>query len=111
MRVVKWVAILLLAFQLVVSPAAAMTGNKGEPAHYVALGDSLAAGIIETGEIGQGYADYLAQMLEEENLLATYNKGFAYLFAAAFLLISMLSWLYDRRCIKRVEIRCGQTFL
>ncbi|WP_431028182.1 S-layer homology domain-containing protein [Lysinibacillus sp. LZ02] len=78
MRVVKWVATLLLAFQLVVSPAAAMTGNEGEPAHYVALGDSLAAGIIETGEIGQGYADYLAQMLEEEHLLASYNKGFAF---------------------------------
>lgn len=76
MKVLKFLAILLLTFQLV-SPAAAMTGNKGEPAHYLALGDSLAAGMVETGEIGTGYADFLADTLEEAHLLASYNKGFA----------------------------------
>ena len=77
MRLFKILAILFLAFQLV-SPAAAMTGNQGEPAHYLALGDSLAAGVIETNEIGTGYTDVLAEMLEDEGLLASYNKGFAY---------------------------------
>ena len=78
MRILRFIALLLIVFQLVVNPAAAMTGNKGEPAHYLALGDSLAAGMIETGEIGKGYADFLAQKLEEANLLASYNKGFAF---------------------------------
>ncbi|MGM9946083.1 MAG: S-layer homology domain-containing protein [Lysinibacillus sp.] len=78
MRILKFLAVLLIAFQLVVNPAAAMTGNKGEPAHYLALGDSLAAGITETNELGKGYADFLAQQLEEADLLASYNKGFAY---------------------------------
>ena len=77
MRVFKILAVLFLSFQLV-NPAAAMTGNKGEPAHYLALGDSLAAGVIETNEIGTGYTDVLAEMLEDEGLLASYNKGFAY---------------------------------
>lgn len=76
MKILKFLAVVLLTFQLV-SPAAAMTGNKGEPANYLALGDSLAAGMIETGAVGTGYADYLAQTLEEAELLASYNKGFA----------------------------------
>ncbi len=78
LRILKFLTVLLITFQLAVSPAAAMTGNKGEPAHYLALGDSLAAGMIETGEIGKGYADFLAQQLEEADLLASYNKGFAF---------------------------------
>ncbi|MGN7118672.1 S-layer homology domain-containing protein [Lysinibacillus odysseyi] len=76
MKLFKFLAVLFLTFQLV-SPAAAMTGNRGEPAHYLALGDSLAAGMIETGGIGTGYADVLAQTLKEAGLLASYNKGFA----------------------------------
>ena len=78
MRILKFLAVLLLSFQLVVNPASAMTGNKGEPAHYLALGDSLAVGINETNELGKGYADFLAQILEEAELLASFNKGFAY---------------------------------
>lgn len=77
MKLFKVLAVLFLSFQLV-SPAKALTGNEGEPAHYLALGDSLAAGMIETGEIGTGYADFLAEMLKEQGLLASYNKGFAY---------------------------------
>ncbi len=76
-RLLKFIAVFVLAFQLA-SPVAAMTGNSGKPAHYLALGDSLAAGMIENGTIGNGYADYLAEELEEEKLLASYNKGFAY---------------------------------
>lgn len=76
MKLLKFLAVIFLTFQLV-SPAAAMTGNNGQPAHYLALGDSLAAGMIETGGIGTGYADFLAQTLGEAGLLASYNKGFA----------------------------------
>ena len=78
LRILKFLAVLLLSFQLIVHPAAAMTGNKGEPAHYLALGDSLAAGITETNKLGKGYADFLAQQLEEADLLASFNKGFAF---------------------------------
>ena len=78
LRILKFLAVLLLSFQLIASPAAAMTGNKGEPAHYLALGDSLAAGITETNTLGKGYADFLAQQLEEADLLASFNKGFAF---------------------------------
>lgn len=78
MRILKFLAVLLISLQLMVNPAAAMTGNKGEPAHYLALGDSLAAGITETNKLGKGYADFLAQELEEADLLASFNKGFAF---------------------------------
>ena len=78
LKMLRFLLVLLIAFQLVVNPAAAMTGNRGEPAHYLALGDSLAAGMNETGGIGKGYADFLAQKLEEADLLASYNKGFAF---------------------------------
>ena len=78
LQILKFLAVLLLSFQLIASPASAMTGNKGEPAHYLALGDSLAAGITETNTLGKGYADFLAQQLEEADLLASFNKGFAF---------------------------------
>ncbi|MEK4427266.1 S-layer homology domain-containing protein [Solibacillus sp. FSL K6-1523] len=47
--------------------------------NYLALGDSLAAGMDEKGEIGYGYADYLALLLagDDEGSI-DYNKGFAY---------------------------------
>lgn len=77
MRILKFVVVLLTAFQLIVNPASAMTGNKGKTVHYLALGDSLAAGMIETGGMGKGYPDFLAQYLKEADLLASYNKGFA----------------------------------
>lgn len=77
LKFLKFIAIFTLVFQLA-SPASALTGNSGKPAHYVALGDSLAAGMIQDASIGKGYADSLAEMLEEDELLASYNKGFAY---------------------------------
>ncbi|ATP42017.1 endoglucanase [Solibacillus sp. R5-41] len=47
--------------------------------NYLALGDSLAAGMDEKGEIGYGYADYLALLLAGEDEEAIdFNKGFAY---------------------------------
>ncbi|MCM3744767.1 GDSL-type esterase/lipase family protein [Sporosarcina luteola] len=44
---------------------------------YLALGDSLAAGMNHSGKIGDGYADYLADTLEETGLLNSFNKMFA----------------------------------
>lgn len=78
LRILKFLLVMVIAFQLAINPVVAMTGNKGEPAHYLALGDSLAVGVIETNELGKGYADFLAQELKEANLLASYNKGFSY---------------------------------
>ncbi|WP_252504754.1 S-layer homology domain-containing protein [Sporosarcina sp. Marseille-Q4943] len=46
-------------------------------ASYLALGDSLAAGMDHLGKMGEGYADYLAGTLEETGLLDSFNKTFA----------------------------------
>ncbi|MFF2179271.1 S-layer homology domain-containing protein [Lysinibacillus sp. NPDC058147] len=47
-------------------------------ADYVALGDSLALGINEVGLIGLGYTDFVAQTLQQDGLITSYNKGFTY---------------------------------
>lgn len=49
-----------------------------EQVDYVALGDSLAHGMNEVGVIGLGYTDFVAQVLQQEGLITSYNKGFAY---------------------------------
>ena len=46
-------------------------------ASYLALGDSLAAGMDHLGEMGDGYADYLAGTMDETGLLDSFNKTFA----------------------------------
>ena len=46
-------------------------------ANYLALGDSLAAGMIHLGAMGDGYADYLANSLSESELLLSFSKAFA----------------------------------
>ncbi|MFJ6267866.1 S-layer homology domain-containing protein [Lysinibacillus xylanilyticus] len=46
-------------------------------ADYVALGDSLAHGMNEVGMIGLGYTDFVAQALQQDGLITSYNKGFA----------------------------------
>ncbi|MFJ6210934.1 S-layer homology domain-containing protein [Lysinibacillus sp. NPDC092081] len=47
-------------------------------ADYVALGDSLAHGMNEVGMIGLGYTDFIAQTLQQDGFITSYNKGFAY---------------------------------
>jgi len=47
-------------------------------ADYVALGDSLAHGMNEVGIIGLSYADFVAQALQQDGFITSYNKGFAY---------------------------------
>ncbi|WP_158232492.1 S-layer homology domain-containing protein [Sporosarcina sp. P13] len=46
--------------------------------NYLALGDSLAAGVTPNNELGKGYADFLAEELAGQELLQTSNKGFSY---------------------------------
>ncbi len=58
-------------------PASAR-GNSGQPVDYLAIGDSLAAGVNELNGLGRSYADFLAQGILEKELLESYNKGFAY---------------------------------
>lgn len=73
-----FVAVLLL--QLIVFPlnnASADTSTALE-IDYLALGDSLAAGMDPTGGLGNGYPDYLAESLKAQGLLSSYNKGFSY---------------------------------
>lgn len=75
MRFMKIFAAFVLAF-MIVSPVSAMTGKSGQPVYYLALGDSLAAGIISNGEYGFGYTDSIAIALTEEKLLEEYNDAF-----------------------------------
>jgi len=49
-----------------------------QPIDYLALGDSLAAGVSPNNELGKGYADYLSMAMLEIGALKTYNKGFSY---------------------------------
>ncbi len=51
--------------------------NWTVPFDYLALGDSLAAGIDYNGELGKGYTDELAQNINIMNALKSFNKGFA----------------------------------
>lgn len=48
------------------------------PINYLALGDSLAAGVTPMNEIGKGYTDFLAEELAQDELLKKSNKGFSY---------------------------------
>ncbi|MEO4055498.1 S-layer homology domain-containing protein [Solibacillus sp. CAU 1738] len=77
MKRFKIFAILLLALQLVL-PMSAFAEENDELINYLALGDSLAAGIQDNGELGPSYADFFASSLAEDELLGKFNKGFAY---------------------------------
>ncbi|HJF33341.1 MAG TPA: S-layer homology domain-containing protein [Sporosarcina psychrophila] len=48
------------------------------PIDYLALGDSLAAGVTPNNELGKGYADFLAESIQEIGTLKSYNKGFSF---------------------------------
>lgn len=48
------------------------------PIDYLAIGDSLAAGVTPNNELGKSYADFLAVSMMEIGALKTYNKGFSY---------------------------------
>ena len=73
-----FVAVLLL--QLIVFPLnnASADTSTALKINYLALGDSLAAGISPNGELGHGYPDYLAESIKAQGGLSSYNKGFSY---------------------------------
>ncbi|MFJ7952898.1 S-layer homology domain-containing protein [Lysinibacillus sp. NPDC096418] len=82
----RFLAASVLALQLTVPTLAGAEENKIDEVppswvqhvDYVALGDSLAHGMNEVGAIGLGYTDFIAQSLQKEGLITSYNKGFAY---------------------------------
>ncbi|KOY81727.1 S-layer homology domain-containing protein [Lysinibacillus macroides] len=80
----RFLAASILTLQLM-APTAANAEEQSDniapswvvQADYLALGDSLAQGINELGILGLGYTDFVAQALQHEGFLASYNKGFA----------------------------------
>lgn len=77
----RFIFVLALLLQLVAVPLqslAAEVDRKVTPITYLALGDSLAYGISSDGLPGEGYPDFLAQTLHEENILKSSNKGFSF---------------------------------
>lgn len=80
----RYLAASILALQLTI-PAVASAEEQSDyiapswiiQTDYVALGDSLAHGMNEVGLIGLGYTDFIAQALQQDGFLASYNKGFA----------------------------------
>lgn len=57
--------------------APAVSAESSDGVNYLALGDSLAAGVSPENTISSGYADLTADAFKEENLLGTYSKEFA----------------------------------
>ncbi len=62
---------LFVAFIVPNATASSVTLN------YLALGDSLAAGVTPQKTIDKGYADLAAMTLREKNVLGTFSKDFA----------------------------------
>lgn len=75
-----------LILQMVILPlnfvaASSTSGDGGTTApsiDYLALGDSLAAGITPEGKEGSGYPDYLAESIAAFDELNSFNKDFAH---------------------------------
>ncbi len=70
-----------LMFQMMVVPYHFLADeiDKSAPTiDYLALGDSLAAGISPYNELGKSYADFLAEAIYAKGDLKSFNKGFSY---------------------------------
>ncbi|WP_338752169.1 SGNH/GDSL hydrolase family protein [Bacillus sp. FJAT-52991] len=69
-----------LHFIVLLLAVASVWPMKAEAAgvHYVALGDSLAAGQTPNKEIGAGYADLIALSLQQSGNLASFSKKWAF---------------------------------
>jgi lysophospholipase L1-like esterase len=63
-----------LLFGLASAPASASVVNQ---VHYLALGDSLAAGMTPQKGISDGYSDFAAAYFKEQSMLGSYSKAFA----------------------------------
>ncbi|MGE6487469.1 SGNH/GDSL hydrolase family protein [Paenisporosarcina sp. NPDC076898] len=69
-------AFVLVGFSLI--PAMVSANSTAEAQiHYVALGDSLAAGQTPYKEIGKGYTDLLAEKFESLGYLKSFDKRYA----------------------------------
>ncbi|PIC68277.1 N-acetylmuramoyl-L-alanine amidase [Sporosarcina sp. P16a] len=73
-----------LVLQIAVMPLQASAADPEKaptwisPINYLALGDSLAAGVTPNNELGKGYTDFLAEELATSEVLQASNKGFSY---------------------------------
>ncbi|PIC58264.1 N-acetylmuramoyl-L-alanine amidase [Sporosarcina sp. P12(2017)] len=73
-----------LVLQIAVMPLQASAADPEKaptwisPINYLALGDSLAAGVTPNNELGKGYTDFLAEELAKSEVLQASNKGFSY---------------------------------
>lgn len=67
--------VIAISFALLISPA--MTFAKSNTYDYLALGDSLAAGVLYNNTLGNGYAGYLAEKLDEKDALGVFNNNYA----------------------------------
>ncbi|WP_349409390.1 S-layer homology domain-containing protein [Pseudalkalibacillus sp. SCS-8] len=76
---VRVVLLMLVVLLLGSTPLAPLVQAQGtEKLDYVALGDSLAAGVDYKGDIGKGYADFLAMQLFQTEYLGDYTKQYSY---------------------------------
>ena len=75
--------LLLAALLIAVSVAPALASNTVNHIDYVALGDSIAAGVLlgdshyPSGGSGLGYTDNIAKNLNDAGVLDSFNKDFA----------------------------------
>ena len=78
MSIKKWLSSFIVSIFILSSiPVFAGATTTTSTYDIVALGDSLAAGMNENGDIGKGYADFLADLLNERESLNSFNKGFS----------------------------------
>jgi len=77
LKVLFIAALLLLFIPVQGIMAAADSPTWIVKTNYVALGDSLAAGVTPDNQLGKGYADMIAEKIAKEDALASYNKGFS----------------------------------
>lgn len=81
----KWLVSLTAVLSLTIASnsAVAETERETETAtwyekfNYVAIGDSLAFGINEQNNIGNGYTHFVAHYLADNNVLNSYSNGYA----------------------------------
>lgn len=73
-RLTSFTLMFVLFLSIIVPNASA---EKAGTINYLALGDSLAAGMTPTKSIDKGYSDFTAALLDEKNQLGNYSKAFA----------------------------------
>ncbi|KIL45326.1 GDSL-type esterase/lipase family protein [Jeotgalibacillus soli] len=78
-KIQKIVAPASMTFTLLAAPFAIPTANAAltSPQNYVALGDSVAAGVTPYQSMDAGYTDIIAHKLAQEDLLIHFSKDFA----------------------------------